>query len=356
EAVELVGEPGVYLRLGHTEQAKNLLNPDNLQAWDRRIDAGIDSLDAGAYFDVDARIAKHLRLSGGPRADLLWVSVDDRLANVVPAGIAPPGALPGAGKAADAAVLGVHATAEYAVTSWLAPAISYGEGFRSLAAERLAEGSSKPYSRVRSVEGGLRVSALEQRLTAKMAAFETWVANELVFEATSGGLETQNASVRRGVVASLLARPMNWLLASFALSATHAVFATRVAGVSHFVPNVPPVLFRGDVTARGTLLRWKEAPLTGRVGIGYTYLSPKHLTDTIDGPADHVLNLGGALRYGKVEVGLDVYNALDRKYADDAEVFVSNWSFRPGQQPASLATHMTAAPPRTVLASLGLYL
>jgi len=54
-------------------------------------------------------------------------------------------------------------------------------------------------------------------------------------------------------------------------------------------------------------------------------------------------------------VGVDAYNVLDLKYADDAEVYVSNWSLKPGQQPASLATHVTAAPPLTALGTVSLY-
>jgi hypothetical protein len=36
-------------------------------------------------------------------------------------------------------------------------------------------------------------------------------------------------------------------------------------------------------------------------------------------------------------------------------VYVSNWSFQPGQQPASVAVHSVAAPPTTVLASVTVY-
>jgi len=339
--VEVGGEPGVYLRIGHTEQTKSLLAPGDLTVWDRRVDAGIESLDAGVYVDVDTRIANRLRISGGPRADFLSVAVEDRLAS--------------AKRTAAGPVLGLHATAEFEVDRWLVPAVSYGEGFRSLDAQGLADQSTRPYSRVRSVEAGLRSLLVGQRVTARAAFFETRVDNELVFEATSGGLETQSASVRRGFVGSLLARPVDWLLASFAFSATSAVYATRIPGVSHFVPNVPPLLFRADVTMRGPLAVIDEKPLTGRLGGGYTFLAGRHLSDAIVGPVQHVVNVGGALRFGMVEVGVDVYNALGLRYADDEQVFVSNWSFRPGQQPASLATHTTAAPPPTVLGTIALY-
>jgi hypothetical protein len=152
-----------------------------------------------------------------------------------------------------------------------------------------------------------------------------------------------------------LAKPAEWFLASFALSATDAVFATRVPGLSHFVPNVPAVVFRGDVTVRGVLTRIAGEPMKGRIGLGYTLLAGRHLTDTLIGPTQHVANVGGALRHGSIEVGVDAYNLINSKYADDEQVFVSNWSFRPGQQPASLARHVVAAPPRTLVANVAFY-
>jgi hypothetical protein len=125
--------------------------------------------------------------------------------------------------------------------------------------------------------------------------------------------------------------------------------------VSHYVPNVPSILFRTDVTARRTLTRIAGRPLTGRVGVGYTFLAGRHLTDTIVGPSNNVLNAGGALRYGGIEIAVDGYNVLNLRYADDAEVYLSNWSVRPGTALASTATHFVAAPPLTVLGSLAVY-
>jgi iron complex outermembrane receptor protein len=353
--LEVAAEPGVYLRAGHTDQTKSLLDPINLQAWDRRIDATLDTLDVGAYADVDLRLWKRFRVSGGPRVDFLAESIDDHLANVVPAGSAPPGALPGALRDVAGVAVGPRVTGEVEIAPGFSPVVSYGEGFRSLDAERLPQGTSQPYSRVRSVEAGLRAQAHRERYTSTLAVFETWVGNELVFDAQAGGLQTENASVRRGVIGSLLAKPCSWLLASTALSITNAVFTTLVPGVSHYVPNVPPILFRADLTARGTLTRIAGKPLNGRVGVGYTFLSGRHLTDAVIGPTTHALNAGAGVRYAWIELGVDAYNLLGLRYADDAEVYVSNWSFRPGQQPASLATHLVAAPPATVLGTVSLY-
>jgi hypothetical protein len=232
--------------------------------------------------------------------------------------------------------------------------LSYGEGFRSLDAQSLPEGAV-PYSKIRSVEVGFRAQTPKERYGATLALFETWVENELVFEAAAGGFETENASIRRGIVGSFVARPVDWLLASTALSVTEATFSTLAPGVGHYVPNVPPVLFRADITARGRVATMGGRAISGRLGIGYTFLSGRHLTDTVLGPTSQVLNAKAALRYGGFELGIDAYNVLGLRYADDAAVYVSNWSFRPGQQPASVATHLTAAPPLTVLATAALY-
>jgi iron complex outermembrane receptor protein len=368
--LEVGAEPGVYARVGHTGQTKSLLDPKTLQAWDRRLDDGVDSLDAGAYLDLDLRFWKRARLSGGVRADLLYASIDDRLGYDVPAGLAPPGSLAGAVRATQGVAAGPRVTAEYDVTPEIAPVVSYGEGFRSLDATAnlaLAPGSrspgggpslqegSTPYSKVRSVEAGFRAQMLEERFTARLSAFETWIGNELVFEATSGGFTTEGASVRRGIVGSATTKPLDWLIASASASVASATFTTLVVGLSHYVPNVPPILLRADVTARGKLAAIANRPLTGRVGVGYTFLAGRHLTDTIVGPKNNVLNATAALRYGGVEAGVDAYNLLNLHYADDQEVYLSNWSVRPGTGLASTATHLTAAPPLTVLGTLALY-
>ena len=365
--LEATTEPGVYIRAGHTDQTKSLLSPQTLQVWDRRLDAGLQTLDAGAYLDVDLRFWKRLRVSGGLRADLLSVSLDDRLGYDVPA-LATPGAIPRATRSTQGIAAGPRLTLEYDFVPALAAVVSYGEGFRSLdatssvatsagtagAGPSIQEGG-RPYSKVSSIETGIRAATARERFTATLSVFETHVANELVFEATSGGFTTEGPSLRRGIVGSVLARPFSWLLSSVAISVSSATFTTLVPGVSHFVPNVPPLLFRADVTAHRNLTNIAHQPLTGRIGVGYTFLAGRHLTDTIVGPSNNVLNANAALRRGNVEIGIDAFNLLRLRYADDAEYYVSNWSTKPGTALASPAIHLSQAPPLTVLGTLALY-
>jgi hypothetical protein len=50
-----------------------------------------------------------------------------------------------------------------------------------------------------------------------------------------------------------------------------------------------------------------------------------------------------------------VYDVFSRENADNADFYASNWSLEPGQALASNGTHLTAAPPRTVVASATAY-
>jgi hypothetical protein len=254
------------------------------------------------------------------------------------------------------------------------PVVSAGEGFRSLDAGSLvrcngptmtltgAAGTGLPpcaqgaaFSQVTSFEVGFRSEAAKGRYVTTLAAFQTDVANELVFEVTAGGLETERASTRRGVVGSFLARPTPWLLASTALSVQTATFDTLVAGTSHYVPNVPAILWRADVNVHGEVLRVQGKPVTGRAGVGFTLLGGKRVNDAITAPNNYVLNALASARWRFVEVGLEMYNVLGLQYPDEEAYFISNWSTKPGQQGLAGAIHVVAAPPRTALGTATLY-
>jgi hypothetical protein len=370
--LEIVTEPGVSLRVGHTDQGKSLVDPSDLSPWDYRESYALDTVDIAGYLDLDLRLWKKLRISGGARADFLDVSITNNLAGVVPP--IPTGALVGSSSNVSGLAPGPRGTIAYEIIPELTPVISAGEGFRSLDAGSLTlcnaptiklTGSAHaqappcspgaPYSEVTSFEGGLRSVVAKGRYTTTLTAFQTDVANELVFEVASGGLTTEQASTRRGIVGSFLAKPTSWLLLSSALSVQTATFDTLVVGTSHYVPNVPAYLWRTDVNVHGSMFRVRGEAVTGRAGVGYTLIGGRHVNDTIVAPTDNIVNVLASARYRFVEIGADVYNLLGLKYPDDEQVYVSNWSFRPGQNPASNGVHIIAAPPFTALGTVSLY-
>jgi iron complex outermembrane receptor protein len=339
-------EPGLYVRAGSSDQAKSLIEPSTLAAWDRLIDARVQSLDAGGYFDADLRLFGRLRFSGGLRADALLVGVDDRLA-----GAAPGGTSLARRRAAFGVALSPRVSAELDVVPWLQPVVSYGEGFRSLEPLHLSEGETRPYSKVRSIEAGVRSKLHGERYRMSLSLYQTWVENEIVFDPESGGLETEGASLRRGVLAAILAKPVEWMAGSLALTYNRAEFTEPRD--QRFVPEVPSVLFRADVTAHGELVRIGERRLEGHFGTGTTYIAGRHITDTeVSSPA-LVLNARAGARYGWVEVDVDIFNLLGRRYPDDEAIYASNWSSAPGAP--TVARHFTAAAPFTLLATLSLH-
>src|SRR5260221_12809705 len=94
------------------------------------------------------RFWKRLRISGGPRADLLLVSIDDHLAGLIDTGTSP--------RQREGVAPGLHASAEYEIARWITPVLSFGQGFCSLDEERLPAVSFHPYTIDASVGGVLR--------------------------------------------------------------------------------------------------------------------------------------------------------------------------------------------------------
>jgi hypothetical protein len=337
-------EPGVYVRAGSGDQTKTLLDPTSLATWDRKIDARVQKLDAGGYVDIDLRLFRRLRLSGGVRADGLLSRVDDRLSAAGPAR-----------RAAFGFVVSPRVSAELEVLNWLQTVISYGEGFRSLEPLHLPDGDRHPYSKVRSVEGGVRSKIDGERYRWSLAVFQSWVGNELVFDADGGGLETAGASVRRGLVAAVLGHPVEWLDGSMSLSLNRAEYEDPEPGASRLVPEVPSVLFRADVGLHSEVAKVGGRALEARVGVGPTYIAGRHLTDDVVMRPVFVLNGNVGVRYAWVSLDIDGYNLLARRYPDDEAIFESNWSAAGAPRPLSLARHFSAAAPLTVLATLTLH-
>ncbi|HEY6461277.1 MAG TPA: TonB-dependent receptor, partial [Polyangiaceae bacterium] len=171
--VEVVVEPGVSVRAGHTSQSKDLVDPADLDPWDYRENFLLDTLDLAGYVDLDVRLWKRLRISGGARADLLDVGITNQLEGVAPP--IPTGALQGSQTHVAGVAPGPRVTVSYEIVPELSPVVSAGEGFRSLDAGSLTRCNAptlqltgvaasavppcapgSPFSQVTSVEAGFR--------------------------------------------------------------------------------------------------------------------------------------------------------------------------------------------------------
>ena len=120
-------------------------------------------------------------------------------------------------------------------------------------------------------------------------------------------------------------------------------------------PYVPPWVVRLDTGVRGALVDIDEHPLTGRLGLGYSYLSQRPLPFGVRSDAVTLCDLSLSLRYGVAELGVEIFNLFDAQHAATEHVYPSSWD--PDALPSRLpARHIAAGPPRSVLFTLGLTL
>ena len=356
-------EIGADLRTHRIDQAQNLLRAPQNEIWDQRDDATVRSTDVGLYGDLALRASRFVRVRGGGRADLLFFDVDDRLGNFTPA-FSKRTHIPGFKRTASGIAAGPRATVEVSARPWLRLTGSYGEGYRSPQARQLEEGERAPFAKVRSYELGA-VAVAGERATITAAAYQTNLSYDLAFDPGQGRLERIGPTTRRGFVAHVLATPVPWATASLSATFVRATLDAPpiptpenptppfVSGQS--LPYVPPLVLRGDAGVQRRAGSLRGAPVTFRVGAGATFLSARPLPYGETSPAVFLLDGSAGLRWGRVELGIDAINLLDTQYADSEFAFVSNWLTRPVPSRVP-ARHVAAGPPRTLLATLVLYL
>ncbi len=357
-------EPGLTFRSSSQDQTQNLLMPPENQTWDRRVDASIRGTAIGAYLDFDFRFWKRARLSGGLRADALHYDIDDRLGNFTPA-FQQSRHVPGFRRTAFGIAWGPRASLVVDATPWLTPMIAYGEGYRSPQARQLAEGERAPFTKVRSFEAGARLKFLKERYTFSAAAYQTNLSDDLVFDPSEASLTKVGPTRRRGFAAYAVARPFEWIVAAASATYVHATLQEPPpASVGdpnppfqqgQLLPYVPPWVFRLDATLKHPLTKIGAATLDGRIGGAFSVITARPLPHGQFANPFSLLDMSAGLHYREFELGLDIYNLLDRRWADTELMYRSNWPTR--EIPSSLpARHFVAGNPRTILVSLGVNL
>jgi hypothetical protein len=119
---------------------------------------------------------------------------------------------------------------------------------------------------------------------------------------------------------------------------------------AHCVPNVPAIRWRTDVSVHGQIVRIRDAPVTGRAGVGFTLLGGKHVIDAIIAPTDYVLNALASARWRFVELVIETYNVLGPQYPD---AHLSSGWLR-GQHGRSSLARDARPPPRGIVSALDL--
>lgn len=354
---------GIDVQTNLVDQAQNLLQPPQNETWDRRVDASIQATDIGFYADGLFAFSKYARLHAGLRADVLVFDIDDRLGNNLPK-IREVTRYEGFRRTATGIAFGPRATLEVDPKRWLKLVASYGEGYRSPQARQLQEGEPAPFSKVRSYEIGAQLHD-SPTWSFATALYETRLSLDLAFDATEGRMEFIGPSRRRGVVAYLQVNPNSSFSSTLSGTFVDATLESPPPPTpdnptppyveGQRLPFVPPVVLRADVRYERDLTTIRKNSLTMRLGYGTTFLSPRPLPYAQEAAPVFLVDASAALRWKFVELGADVTNLFNVKYADTEYSFVSNWT--PSSIPSSLpARHISAGAPFTILGSLMLYL
>ena len=353
-------ELGLSARVDQIAQAQNLLEAPLNTTWDRRIDASITAADLGGYLDLDLAFTRFVRLKGGVRADVLGYRIDDALQNFVPA-FRPEGHISGYRRSAIGIAAGPRVVLEVVPVAPLTLSAAYGEGYRSPQVLLLDEGEPAPFTKVRSSDLGVQL-ALARGALLRASGYYTKLGQDVVFEPSEGRAEAAGPSTRLGAVLYGEVRPLSFLRGSASATYVRATLdepPPRTAedpsppfAEGQRLPYVPPWVLRVDASAERTLLAPRGHPLVGRMGLGFTYWSPRPLPYREQTESVSLLDGSLAVAYRVFDLELSVFNLVDARYSALELSASSNWD--PTAVPSRLPVrHVIAGAPRTWLLTLG---
>jgi hypothetical protein len=200
-----------------------------------------------------------------------------------------------------------------------------------------------------------------------VGGYYTRLSDDVAFDASEGRLERIGATQRLGAVAHLITRPASWLVGSLSFTFVKATLlepppATAEEPQPPFsegqsLPFVPPVVVRADVSARRTFVESLGGQrLGGRIGLGFSYLSPRPLPYSDFAAPVSLLDATAALEWGPITLSADVFNTLGSRYAAVEYSFTSDWDPNDGVRPRTPARHIAAGSPFACMFSLGVSL
>lgn len=271
----------------------------------------------------------------GGRLDVLHVELHDALALD--------------GKGATRAALGPHFGLKAGVERELGESfrlfLSYGDGFRTPQARQLGDKESAPFVNVHGAELGVRFESA--KLSASLATFGSYVANDFFFDHSAGTTSFLGPTLRGGAQAAVTTRPVEGLLLSANVTGATAQLTQRKALLPYFAPLVA----RADASWTRPF-QVNGVTVTPRLGLGATLLGPRPLPFNEFSRTVFLLEARAGVRVGPFELTVDVQNLLDSRWRDGEFVYASKWdgqSLLPSRQ-------FTAGAPRTLFVSLEVHL
>ncbi len=155
----------------------------------------------------------------------------------------------------------------------------------------------------------------------------------------------------------MAAHPTAWFDAAASVTYTRAVFTNTDGGYAagDLLPYAPQLVVRMDAAWTPVIGHLWGRKLTGRLGLGGTGIARRPLPYGEVGQGYFLLDALASVRLQEVQVGLSAFNLLNSDWYDGQYTFASN--FTRGANAALVPErHVTVGPPRTVMATLSVFL
>ncbi len=204
---------------------------------------------------------------------------------------------------------------------------SYGEGTRSTEAMALSDNETTPFAKAHSAEGGLSYRHGKPgdpfSVSGQASYVYTHITQDMLFSETAGRNIPVGASDRHAGLLGLRFLVGNWFDSLVNVGYAHAT----LADTGELIPYVPEWIVRLDVAANGQISDWELAgvPITGRVGLGFTYVPGRPLPLKQTGDPMYLLNLGGEIRLYHFSLGIEMRNLLDLRYRQSEYHYASSF-------------------------------
>ena len=344
---------GYAMRFDAGDSSQRKVRAVTAVPYQRVFDAEFGIMNLAGWARGDLRPVPWLALRGGARLDTFSFGITDL---DQPAADRQGVRLPDQTAQAFGFAVNPRATADAAVgDTGLHLVVSYGRGTRSTDAAALSDNEAAPFAQSHSFDAGFvfrhgQPGRGAWSISAQGSYDHTIVQNDLVFDQTAGRNIAAGGSKRHVLLGSArftLGRWFDGLLNVSWADATLDVTGDRI-------PYIPRFIGRLDTAVNGPVYGWSLAgvPVTGRLGLGLTYVPGRPLPLQQTGDDVIVANLGGGLRLWHTTLGLQVRNLLDRRYRQSEFNYASN--FAGPDVPASrvAARHFAAGEPRFAMLTL----
>lgn len=355
-------EAGISVRNDWIEQSQLDVASGNGKVLGTIVDARLRAMDAAGWVDLAVSPISRIKVRAGLRVDGLAYNVQDNTPTTdARAGSNPnafarqlrPASAGGQVRTAMGSHYGPRVTIDGSIAAGLHALLSYGEGFRSPQARSLGDGEKAPFTKVQSMEAGLRYAG--PRITGSVAAFYTTLNQDLVFDAATTRNESVPGSQRLGLAMEYVITETPWFISSGSGTLTQATFTGSDSQFTDGdkLPYVPEWILRQDIALTPTLGNVGSRALTGRFGTALTGMFNRPQPYGALGHNVFLIDATAELRLKEVALALDAFNLLDAHWYDSEFSYGANWN--PGGSARLVPErYVTVGAPRTFLCSLSL--